>query len=321
MKFNRNNSESIKQTESAGVPLAQRRLKTKPALTLIAVLFLGNIIWFLLWLLPFGDSDKGDEEIVATVGKTDITKQQWISQMEELYGRETLQTIVNAEVMEQAAKKNKIDVTDEEIDLELKLLHSVQDANDSTLANLSDEQLRDKIRAQLILEKVIAQDIVIAEDEAATYYEENKSLYNIETSFKTSVLVVASEEEAKKAQEEIEQGSDFAVLARERSLHKTSASLGGEIGYITKEQEGVEAAITSAASELAIGDISEPIMLEDSTVALVLVRDIVEGQSFTFEEVKSQIERELAIEQLSGTVTPEMFWQEFDTWWFFGDDK
>ncbi|MER1998168.1 MAG: peptidyl-prolyl cis-trans isomerase [Lysinibacillus sp.] len=321
MKFNRSNNEQKQQIQAASVPLSQRRLKTKPALTLIAVLFLGNIFWFLLWLLPFGDGKKGDEEIVASVGKTDITKQQWMSQMEELYGRETLQTIINAEVMEQAAKKNKIQVSDEEVELELKLIRSVQGANDTTLANLSDAQLREKIRAQLILEKVIAQDIVIEEGDAVTYYEENKALYNIETSFKTSVLVVASEKEAKKAREEIEKGSDFAVLARERSLHKTSASLGGEIGYITTSQEGVDAAITSAVEKLAIGEISKPIQLEDGNMALVLVTDVIEGQSFTFDEVKTQIERELAIEQLSGSVTPEMFWSEFDATWFYGDGK
>lgn len=320
MRFNRSNNEQVPQ-QTASVPLSQRRLKTKPALTLIAVLFLGNIFWFLLWLLPSGESSKGDEEVVATVGKTEITKQQWVSQMEELYGRETLQSIVNLEVMEQAAKKNKIKVTDEEIELELKLLRSVQDVNDTTLANLSDEQLRDKIRSQIILEKVIAQDIVIEDGEAAKYYEENKSLYNIETSFKTSILVVASKQEAEKALEEIEKGSDFAVLARERSLHKTSASLGGDIGYITEQQEGIDEAITTAASKLQLGKFSEPIKLEDGSFAVVVVRDIIEGQSFTFEEVQKQIERELAIEQLSGSVTPEMFWAEYDAWWFFGDSK
>lgn len=320
MRFNRSNNEQAPQ-QTASVPLSQRRLKTKPALTLIAVLFLGNIFWFLLWSLPSGESSKGDEEVVATVGKTEITKQQWVSQMEELYGRETLQSIVNLEVMEQAAKKNKIKVTDEEIELELKLLRSVQDVNDTTLANLSDEQLRDKIRSQIILEKVIAQDIVIEDGEAAKYYEENKSLYNIETSFKTSILVVASKQEAEKALEEIEKGSDFAVLARERSLHKTSASLGGDIGYITEQQEGIDEAITVAASKLQLGKFSEPIKLEDGSFAVVVVRDIIEGQSFTFEEVQKQIERELAIEQLSGSVTPEMFWAEYDAWWFFGDSK
>lgn len=323
MKFNRSNKQQVtqQQAQTASVPLSQRRLKTKPALTLIAVLFLGNIFWFFIWLLPFDNESKSEEEIVATVGDTEITKQQWISQMEELYGRETLQSIVNLEVMEQAAKSNKIKVSDEEIDLELKLLRSIQDVNDTTLANLTDEQLREKIRSQLILEKVIAQDIVIEEGEAAAYYEENKSLYNIETSYKTSILVVASEQEAKEALQEIEKGSDFAVLARERSLHKTSASLGGDIGFITSQQEGIDGAIATAASELSPGNISEPIELEDGTFALVLVRDMMEGQSFTFKEVQSQIERELAIEQLSGSVTPEMFWSEFDAWWFYGDSK
>ena len=319
MKSTHNHNQT--QAQAANVPLSQRRLKTKPALTLIAVLFLGNIFWFFLWLLPFGDKNDGDEEIVATVAETTITKQQWISQMEELYGKETLQNMVNLAVMEQAAKKNKIEVTDEEIDLEVKLLRSVQDVNDTTLANLSDDQLRDKIRSQLILEKVLAKEIVIEEDQAVTYYEENKSLYNIDTAFKTSILVVASEDEANKALQEIEKGSDFAVLARERSLHATSASLGGDIGYITAEQEGIDKAIAASASELKADALSDPVKLEDGRFAIIKVLDILEGQSFTFDEVKAQIERELAIEQLAGTVTPEMFWTEFDATWFYGESK
>ena len=309
-------------TQAASVPLSQRRLKTKPTLILIAVLFLANVFWFFLWLLPFGgENSSGESEIVASVGKVDITKQQWISQMEALYGEETLQDMVNLEVMEQAAKKNNIEVTDEEIDLEVKLLHSAQDINDSTISNLSDKQLRDKLRAQLILEKVLAEEIVIDEADAATYYEENKSLYNIETAYRTSILVVASEEEADAAVKEIEKGSDFAVLAKERSLHSTSASLGGDIGYITAQQEGIDANIIKAVSELKAGEVSKPMQLSDGRYVIVTVLDILEGQSFTFEEVQAHIERELAIEQLAGKVTPEMFWSEFDATWLYGEGK
>ena len=308
-------------TQTASVPLSQRRLKTKPALTLIAILFIGNIFWFFLWLLPFGDhKSTNEEEVVASVGDVDITKQQWISSMEELYGKETLQTMVNAAVMEEAAKKNKIQVTDTEIDLEIKLLHSAQDINDTTLSNLNDKQLREKIREQLILEKVLAKDIVIDEEQAATYYEENKSLYNIETAYRTSILVVASEDEANKTLEEINKGSDFAVLARERSLHKSSASLGGDIGYITADQTEIDEAISKAASKLKANEISKSIELEDGRFALVMVLDVLEGQSFTFDEVKSQIERELAIEQIAGTITPEMFWAEFNASWLYSEE-
>ena len=46
-----NNQTPPKQTN---VPLTQRRLKTKPTLMLLAILLLGNLFWFMLWLLPSG---------------------------------------------------------------------------------------------------------------------------------------------------------------------------------------------------------------------------------------------------------------------------
>ena len=64
------------------------------------------------------------------------------------------------------------------------------------MQNLTDKQLRQKVRAQLILEKVLSKDVVIEEEQTSTYYEENKSLYNIPTSYRTSMIVVASKADA-----------------------------------------------------------------------------------------------------------------------------
>ena len=90
MKSKRNNytNQATNQT-----PLSQRRLKTKPVLTLLAILFLGNIFWFILWLLP-SSKETGGDEAVAAVDGDEITRQEWMAAMESRYGKETLQTLV-----------------------------------------------------------------------------------------------------------------------------------------------------------------------------------------------------------------------------------
>lgn len=40
---------------------------------------------------------------------------------------------------------------------------------------------------------------------------------------------------------------------------------------------------------------------------------------FPYGEVKDHIKRGLAMEQLSSSITPEMFWKEFDVTWFYGE--
>ena len=89
-------------------------MKTKPLIALIGILFACNIFWFIAWLIP--DKSQQDGEEVASVGKDSITREEWMTAMEKEVGRETLLGLVNEKVMEAAAKKFKIDVSDEEIE-------------------------------------------------------------------------------------------------------------------------------------------------------------------------------------------------------------
>ena len=321
MKSNRNVRQVPPQTPP-NIPLSQRRLKTKPTLILLLVLVIGNLFWFVLWLLPSGeDSSKNGSEEVATVDGEAITRQEWLAAMESRYGKETLQGLVNEAVMEKAAKKFKLKVTDEEIDLEIALLRSAQDVNDTSLHSLSKEQLRQKVRAQLILDKVLTNDVVIEDQEAKKNYDENKSLYNIPTTYRTSLIIVNSKEDAERVRKELKNGSEFSVLAREHSLDTASASLGGDIGFVAEGQTTFDQAIFSAAQKLKQEEASEPFVLSDGRYAIVYVAEIVEGQSFSYKEVEDHVKRQLALEQLPSSITPEAFWAEFNAAWFYGETK
>lgn len=321
MKSNRNLHQKTSPTPP-DIPLSQRRLKTKPTLIVMLVLLIGNLFWFVLWLLPSDNetSKDGSEQAAAVDGEV-ITRQQWLSAMESRYGKETLQGLVNEAVMEKAAKKYKLDVTDKEIDLEIALLRSAQDANDSSLHSLSTEQLRQKVRARLILDKVLTNDVVIEGKEAEQYYDENQSLYNIPTTYRTSMILVNSKEDAERVQKELKNGSEFAILAREHSLDTASASLGGDIGFITQGQSKLDEAIVTAAQQLKAGETSKPSVLSDGRYAIVHVTEVMEGQSFTYDEVEDHVKRQLALEQLPPTITPEAFWAEFDATWFYGESN
>ncbi|MCG7346242.1 peptidyl-prolyl cis-trans isomerase [Sporosarcina sp. ACRSL] len=291
----------------------KRRLKAKPLLILIGILFACNVLWFIGWLIP--DKSKQPDEEVATVAGEPITRAQWMTAMEKEVGREVLLDLVNNKVMETAAKKYGIEVTDEEIELELALITSVDGRSHS---GLDIEQTRQKIRANLILEKVLSNDVVIDDATVKSFYEENESLYNILTAYRTSVIIVPTKQEAEQAIDELSKGSSFDALAKELSIDLASASLGGDIGYINATTETVDPAIYKAASKLKEGKVGDAVQLQDGTYAIILVNEVVEGRTFSFDEVKDHIKRELAIEQLPQTVNPEAFWKEFDATWFYG---
>ncbi|WP_017382101.1 peptidyl-prolyl cis-trans isomerase [Paenisporosarcina sp. TG-14] len=295
----------------------QKRLKTKPVLIILFLLLLGNSLWFIAWLIP--NEASGSSEEVASVEGQGITREDWMVAMEEQYGKDTLLELVNEKVMESAAGKYKIKVTDKEIDLELALIRSAQDSTVTQNHSLKKDMLRPKIRAQLILEKVLTKDVVIEDVEIQTFYDENKSLYNIPTTYQASLIVLPSESEAQEVVEELENGSSFDVLARERSVDIASASLGGNIGFISEGQENVDSSVVTAVSKLEIEQWSSPVLLTDERYAVVYLQDIAQGKAFSYEDMKDHIKRELALEQLPQSVSPEAFWKEFDTQWFYSE--
>lgn len=307
----------MKSTRDNLNALSQRRLKTKPVLIVLGILLLSNLLWFIAWLIP-EEKVNVTEEVALVNGKV-ITKEQWMASMESMYGKEVLLDLVNAEVMEAAANKYKIKVTDKEVDLELALIRSTQEGADTSLQLFDEEVTRKQIRSRLILGKVLEKDVVIEEKVMKAFYENNKNLYNIPTSYRTNVIYVANADEAKVVVQELENGSSFEGLARELSIDTSSSNLGGDIGYILADSKSADAAIVSTLPKLQVGEWSDALPLEDGRFAVTQVDSVFEGQSFTYADVKGHIRRELALDQLTQSVTEEVFWQEFDAEWFYSE--
>lgn len=295
-------------------PPQKRRLKTKPLVILIGILFACNLLWFIAWLMPSKTSTVKDDEEVASVDGKVITREMWMAAMEEKIGRETLRELVNSEVMEAAAVKYGIEVSEKEIDLELALIYS---GDQGAYTGIDTDKEREIIRSTLILEKVLTKDVVIQDEDIKKNYEKNTSLYNIETAYRTSVIVVNTEEEAKQTLKELKDGSNFDALAKERSIDLASANLGGDIGYIHQKTDFIDVAIVDAVLKLKENAVSEPIQLEDGTYAILSVGNQLEGRTFKLKEVKEHIRRELALEQLPEKVNPEAFWKDFKATWFY----
>lgn len=46
----------------------------------------------------------GEEEVVATIGETGITRQQWLHELEDRYGKQILEGMIDEEVVRQMTK-------------------------------------------------------------------------------------------------------------------------------------------------------------------------------------------------------------------------
>ena len=76
------------------------------------------------------------------------------------------------------------------------------------------------------------------------------------TFVKASHILVKTEEEAKKLKQQIDNGEDFAKLAKQVSLCPSGRN-GGDLGYFTKGQMVKE--FENACFSMNVGEVTDPI--------------------------------------------------------------
>ncbi|MDX7255023.1 hypothetical protein, partial [Klebsiella pneumoniae] len=72
-----------------------------------------------------GTGAKQGSEEIAVIGKEEITREEWMAELEERFGKETLEEMVNFKVVEELAEKHDIEISKEELDRELTMYKAV----------------------------------------------------------------------------------------------------------------------------------------------------------------------------------------------------
>jgi peptidyl-prolyl cis-trans isomerase D len=101
--------------------------------------------------------------------------------------------------------------------------------------------------------------------------------------------VELARERAAELRRRIDQGEDFADLAREHSADSGSADAGGDLGFISRGM--MPGAFEDAVFALAGGGISEPVR-SSFGIHVIQVVDIRPGSTRSFEEVRDQLRDE-----------------------------
>ncbi|MFJ7756212.1 peptidyl-prolyl cis-trans isomerase [Peribacillus muralis] len=284
----------------------------------LALLNLLTIIIFVIKPLIFSKSVIG-EETAAKVGSKDISREAWINELEKRYGEDVLEEMVDKEVVKQAAEKYKVKISDKEIDRELKMMKTMYGAAGQTL-NKSTDQLRQEVQSSLLLEKLLTKDVSVSGAVMEKYYEENKDVYRIPTTYHISHITTSTKKQAERIRHELEKGVSFEVLALEKSQDEFTANQGGDMGYISQDNEQVPKEYIEAAEKLQANKWSEAVKTEDGWAVLYL-HEKIKGKQYKYEEVKDKIHRQIALEQIQAPVSGKIFWDEFDVEWFYGSKE
>lgn len=249
----------------------------------------------LLFTMAFSKKDTA-----ASINGEEISKEELYSKLTDLYGKDTLDSLVTNKMIEMEAKKEKVKVTGTEIDEELTKLqesYGGEEAFTSALEqnNVSMDKIREDIEFYLLAEKLIEPDIAITDEEMKTYFEENKDSFDEKEQVKASHILVEDEATAKKVKEELDSGKDFAELAKEYSTDTSNAADGGDLGYFSKGEMAEE--FEKAAFEIEVNTVSNPVKT-DFGYHIIKVSDKKAAKAATFEEHKDKIKELLFDEKI-----------------------
>jgi parvulin-like peptidyl-prolyl isomerase len=128
------------------------------------------------------------------------------------------------------------------------------------------------------------------EENQKKYYEENKEKYTSPEMVSLSIITVKTEDEAKNILKKIEEGKDFAELAKEYSIGPT-ASKGGDISL--RPRKAMKKEFADIVSNMKIGEIKGPVRTE-ADYSIVKLTDRKEQDVVPFENVKNKIANDYA---------------------------
>lgn len=279
--------------------MIEKIFASKKTLAILAVLIVAAIAVFIFL------STRSD--VVAKVGSESLTKDDLYTFFVEQNGEAALDTLITKNLINQEVEKEKITVSSKEIDAELQELIDSYGGEETfeqqlTASGLTQDDIKEDIEVNLKIEKLLEPQIEITEEEMQTYFDENKDSFAQTKQVKASHILVEDEETAKEVKEKLDNGEDFAELAKEYSTDTASAESGGDLGFFG--EGSMVAEFEEAAFSMKVDEISDPVK-SDYGYHIIKVTDTQEAAEANFEKSK---------EEIKGILLDEKMATEYPTW-------
>ena len=129
-------------------------------------------------------------------------------------------------------------------------------------------------------------NINITDVEIAQYYQDNKPQFTTQGQQRLAHIQVKTEQQAQELYQQLQNGANFADLAKNHSIDPTSAERGGDLSWVSAGE--FPKVFEDAANALAVGQYSQPVNL-DNHYHIILVEERKEPQLQSLESVKAQI--------------------------------
>lgn len=238
---------------------------------------------------------------VATVNGVVITKDKLYNEMITLGGAQTLDNLITEELVEQAATKANITVSDEELTAEVnkvkKDFSSEDEFNEAlTQSGMTLKDLKNQMIMQVKISKLIGPQVKVTTADIKEYFDDYPGEFDTEEEIRASHILVDTKAEAASILKELQGGADFSKLATAKSQDTGTTSTGGDLGFFARGT--MVDSFDTAAFALKKGQISA-IVESEYGFHIIKVTDRKDGHKATLEEVSAEIKEILTSEQMS----------------------
>ena len=222
------------------------------------------------------------DKVVARVASQDITESE-VMEFIKPFGQQAM--------MLYGSEQGRKMIIDDVISMRLYAIYAQEKGMDKTPEFIAAlENAKRAMLAQTAMRDII-KDLVVSDDEAKKFYDENQKLFVQPERVHASHILVSDDVNLAKVQEELKAGKSFDVVAKMYSTDPGSAANGGDLGEFPKGvmvKEFEEAAFSLKNP----GDVSEPVKSQFGWHIIKLEEHIAEAAA-PFEQVKQRITQEL----------------------------
>ncbi|WP_294401284.1 peptidylprolyl isomerase [uncultured Clostridium sp.] len=245
---------------------------------------------------------------------------------------QTVNMLVNEKLLLQNAATVGVEPTEDELNekvdeavdqLKQQYTEEGQFEQELEASGFTEDSFREYQRKQIILQQVqdaILADIEITDDDAQTYYDENKDTQYVKGAGADAAHILIAEKDADgnidfdaslaKANDvkaKLDAGADFAELASEYGTDGTKDK-GGDLGFVEYNQANYDKDFLEGFKQLSEGQISDPVKSQFG-YHIIKATGLKDEVVTPFEDVKEQIKSQLLQQKQS-----EVFNAKLEEW-------
>jgi foldase protein PrsA len=267
-----------------------------------------TVLIILILLITMGislSSALKKDETVAKINGEAISKDDLYSEMVDQYGAATIDKIIGDKIVAAEAKKQKINITNSILNKEVEKLKAsyggeeafkqALESNNTTLAFLKQD-----LKNYLTIKQLLEPQIEITEEEMKTYFDENKDSFAEAEQIKASHILVPDEKTANEVKQKLNDGGDFAELAKDYSTDDSTKDSGGDLGYFAKGTMVSE--FEDVAFGLAVDQVSKPVKTEFG-YHIIKVEAKKKAKEANYNDSKEEIKETLVDQKIDSEYT------------------